>query len=241
MGRLRLRRERRRLEHRRGKLELRHRRGGRGERLGRRGRRFGGRLGRGRRSAAEERARRVGGEGRLARRLERDQPVHQADQLADVPDAELGGGLEHPEAHLDAPLLGLALQDGEPRLGVGGGDVHEEAAREPRDEPLVQIVDLGRRPVGGEDDLAPRGLEGLRDPQQLGLHLGALGEELDVVEEEDVHLLHRAAEGVALARGHRGMVLLDELLERDVLDAEVRLLRQRLEADRLQQMGLPQP
>ena len=80
----------------------------------------------------------------LAHRLERDQPVERAEQLADVVDVERRHGLEHARVEPGAALLRLAAQDRHPGLVVGRGDVDDEPARESADQPLVQRFDLGR-------------------------------------------------------------------------------------------------
>ena len=119
----------------------------------------------------------------------------------------------------------LATQDGQPRLEVGRRDVHQQPARQPRHQPLVQVGDLARRPVAGQHDLPLHRLQRLGEPQQLGLHLEVLGQELHVVEQQQVRLLRAAAERVDLARRHRGVVALDELLERQVLHPQAWLCR----------------
>src|SRR6266550_3548840 len=77
----------------------------------------------------------------------------------------------------------------DPRLVVGRAHVHHQPARQARDEPLVQVGDVGRRAVARQHDLPPRRLERLREAQQLGLHFLAVREELHVVHEQHVHVL----------------------------------------------------
>ena len=49
----------------------------------------------------------------------------------------------------------------------------------------------------------PRLLQRFGEAQQLGLHLLAIGEELNVVHQQDVHILEAAAEIVSLSRRDR--------------------------------------
>ena len=128
-----------------------------------------------------------------------------------------GDRLEHAVAERRPPLLRLAAQDRDPGLVVGRGDVDDEPAGEPADQPLVQRLDLGRRPVAGEHDLPVGGLQRVGEPQQLGLHLAPVGEELDVVHQQEIDVEEALAVGLALAGGDRGVERLDELVEREVL------------------------
>ena len=62
----------------------------------------------------------------------------------------------------------------------------------------------------------------LKQPQQLALRLAPAREELHVVEQQHVDAAVALLEPLHLADGDRGVELLDEVLERDVLDAELR-------------------
>ncbi len=68
----------------------------------------------------------------------------------------------------------------------------------------------------------PRLLQRLGEPQQLGLHLFAIREELNVVHQQDVHILEAAAEIVSLACRDRRVECLDVLVQGQVLDVELR-------------------
>ena len=123
----------------------------------------------------------------------------------------------------DGPaLLGLPPQDRDPGLVVRRRDVDDEPAGEPPDQAIVQRLDLGRRPVAGEHDLAVAGLQRVGEPQQLGLHLAPVGQELDVVHQQQVDVEEPLAVGLAVAGGDGGVKGLDELVEREVLDGQAR-------------------
>ena len=181
-----------------------------------------------------------GAERLVAHRLEGDEPVERAEQLAHVVDGERGHGLEHALAEPGAALLGLPAEDGDAGLVVGRRDVDDEPAGEPADEPLVERLDLGGRPVAGEDDLAVGGLQRVGEPQQLRLHLAPVGEELHVVHQQQVDVEEPLAVGLAVPGGDGGVERLDELVEGEVLHGEPRVDRAGRMADGHQQVGLPQ-
>ena len=76
----------------------------------------------------------------------------------------------------------------DPRLVVRRQNVDHEATGEPADQALVQPFDLRRRAIAGQDDLPAGALHRIDQPDELGLHLAPLAEELDVVEEEQADL-----------------------------------------------------
>src|SRR5690606_14237034 len=97
----------------------------------------------------------------------------------------------------------------------------DEPAGKAREEPIVQRVDLLRRPIAREDDLpAPRG-ERVPRPEQLLLHPGLTREELYVVENQEPDLAQAAPERVPLARLDRGGHAFHEVFEGVVDDLEL--------------------
>ncbi len=84
------------------------------------------------------------------------------------------------------------------------------------------------------------GVEVVERVEELGLGLLALGEELDVVHEQDVHLAVALAEPVALALADRLDELGHELLGRHVLDPDPRVEPVHVVTDRDQEVGLAQ-
>ena len=157
----------------------------------------------------------------VAHRLERHQAVECAQQLAHVVDVERGDRLQHALRERHPALVRLPAQDRDPGLVVRRGDVDDQPAGEAADEPLVQRLDLRGRPVAGQDDLAVGGLQRVGQPQQLGLHFPPVGEELDVVDQQQIHVEEALAVGLAVAGGDRGVKRLHELVEREVLDLQV--------------------
>src|SRR5205807_4060708 len=78
----------------------------------------------------------------------------------------------------------------------------------------------------------------LGEPLQLRLHLLAVREILHIVQEQHVHVLEPAAERVALPRGDACVEGLDVLVERQILDVQLRRGFFRRMAHRHQEMRL---
>jgi hypothetical protein len=130
-------------------------------------------------------------------------------------------GGKHGLLEVHPAFVGLAAQDGQPALELGRRDVHHQPAGELRNEPLVELLDLAGRAVAREDDL-PLLLEQVRDqPQQFRLRFEPLRQELDVVDEDHVHVGEPLPECLAVARRDGGVIRVHELLEREVLDAQL--------------------
>jgi hypothetical protein len=174
----------------------------------------------------------------LAHGLERDDPVERAEQLADVVDVEPRDRVEHALGEAGPPLFGLAAENGDAGLVVGGGHVDDEATREATDETLVQGLDIGRRPVAGEDDLTARSLQRVGQPQQLGLHLPPVGEELHVIHQQQVHIEEPLAVGLAVAGRDGRVKRFDELVQGEILHRQARVDRPSRVPDGHEQMGL---
>ena len=107
-----------------------------------------------------------------AERLKRDQPVERALQLAHVRelDAARASSIDAGR-ELDIALLALAAEDRDARLVVRRADVHDQAAGEARQQPLVDVGDLGGRPVARHARSASAPLQHVEEPQQLALRL----------------------------------------------------------------------
>jgi hypothetical protein len=112
----------------------------------------------------------------------RGQAVERALQLADAAARHLRELLQHAARERHLALRALVPQDGDPRLVLRQTDVHNQPAREPRHETLIDIRDLGRRAIARHDDLAAASLQRVEDAEHLGLRLAATREKLDVVQ-----------------------------------------------------------
>src|SRR5207247_6212988 len=82
---------------------------------------------------------------------------------------------------------------------VGRLDVDAEPPPEPVPQALLHPGELVGGPVGRDDDLALRSVQGVERVEELGLGLLALRQELDVVDEQHVDIAVPALELVALS------------------------------------------
>ena len=89
--------------------------------------------------------------------------------------------------------LRLLAQDRDARLELGALDVGDEAPREARDEALFHPLELLRVLVARDDDLLVGLMERVERVEELFLRLRLRGEELDVVDEEQIAALAVAA------------------------------------------------
>ncbi len=126
-------------------------------------------------------------------------------------------------------------EDRDPQLLVERADLDHKAACEARADPLVQRLKLGRRTVGGDDDLTAGIDQRVDRVAELGLDRLAL-DELNVVEDEQVD----AAQPLLV--GERGLRLqgIDETVHEAVggqVDHPATALPRRM-ADAVQQMRL---
>ena len=134
--------------------------------------------------------------------------------------------------------LGLAAEDRHLGLQVGRLDVGDQPPLEATAQPLLEGGDVPRRGVGREDDLLLAGVESVEGVEELLLRPLLVGEELDVVDEQDVDGPVALAEGRHAVEADGVDQLVDELLGCQVHDLERRPLLQDLVADGVQQVGL---
>ena len=127
---------------------------------------------------------------------------------------------------------------GEPRRGdarvedfdaqrlVEAADLDAEAAGEARAHALVEAVEIGRRPVGGDDDLAMAVDQRVERVAELLLDRFAL-QELDVVDDQYVDAAQLLLEGDRGLRLERGDEAIHEALGGEIDDAAARRSRRR--------------
>ena len=124
------------------------------------------------------------------------------------------------------------------RLEVRSGQVGDQAPLEPAAEPLLEGQDGLRRSIGRQDDLLAVLVDRVERVEELLLGPFLVGDELDVVDEEEVDSPVAGAEVVDLALLDRGDELVRELLAGGVDDALARELGNDLVADGVHQVGL---
>ena len=126
---------------------------------------------------------------------------------------------------LDLLDLRLLAEDGDARLELGPLDVGDETPREARDEALLHLLELLRVLVARDDDLLVGLVERVERVEELFLRLRLRGEELDVVDEEEIAALAVARAELVHAALLEGLdELVHELLGRHVEDARRRAL-----------------
>ena len=131
-------------------------------------------------------------------------------------------------------------QDLVAELVVHGADLGDEAAAEPRAHAHVELVELGRRPVGGDHHLAPAVDQRVQRVAELLLDGRAL-QELHVVDQQNVDLAQLLLEGERIA-GAQGL----HEARHEALGGEIEHLRLGLPllhvpGDGVQQMGFAEP
>ena len=112
--------------------------------------------------------------------------------------------------------LRFPAQNRDARLVVGCRDVDNEPAREARQEPLIEAVDLRRRTIARKHDLAAARRHHIPRADQLFLRAMASREELHIIEQQQLHFAETVAKRVALTRLDGLHDFFHEVLERVV-------------------------
>jgi len=115
---------------------------------------------------------------------EGDQAGERAFDLADVGVDAAGDQGGHVVRQTDALDLGSLLQDGDAGLNVGRLDVGDQPPLEAGAEPVLELGDLLRGGIGGDDDLLAGLVEVVEGVEELLLRALLAGDELDVVDEQ---------------------------------------------------------
>ena len=171
------------------------------------------------------------------RRVGRD-AVEGPFELADVGGHLAGDELERLGVHAHALLLRLGAQDGDAGLEVGRGQVGDEAPLEAAAQALLERDDLLGWPVAREDDLLAVLVDGVEGVEELLLGPLLVGDELDVIDEQQVDLAVARPEVVDAALLDAGDEVVGELLAGGVDDPLARVALHHGVADRVHQVGL---
>ena len=134
----------------------------------------------------------------------------------------------------------LLADDCEPGFVIGLPDLRRQTPLKARDQPLFQVLDLADRTITRDDDLLMVFVERVEGVEELLLDTLFAGEELDVIDQENVHLAIPLPETPDLVVLDRLDVFVGELLRRDVEDFGSFPMRGDVLANRLKQMGFPQ-
>ena len=184
------------------------------------------------------------------RQVEVDLLVHQrgvgadADEvpleLADVAFHHRGKVERHVFREVDVLGLRLAVHDRHAGLDVGRLDVGDEAPFEPGLDPLLQVGDLLRELVAGDHDLLAGGVQVVEGVEELLLGPRLAGDELDVVDQQDVGVAVTLLEIRHPVRPDGGDQLVGEFLRGDVADPQARVAGQHFVPDGVEKVGLAQ-
>ena len=193
-----------------------------------------------RQQVAQRLARQLDGDFLLVEAAVRQDLAQRAFELAHVGAHVLGHEEGHFLGHLGALGARLVDQDGHSHLEFGRLDGHRQARVEARDQPLVDVRQALGIGVRGHHDVALLGQQGLEGVEEFLLRAVLVGEELHVVDQEQVErvvALLELVEGLALVGLNH---IRDELLGVDVENLGIGLVGQQLVAHRVHQVGLAQ-
>ena len=132
----------------------------------------------------------------------------------------------------------LVLEDRDARLEVRCLDVGDQTALEARAQPVFELLDFARRAVGRQDDLLVGDVQGIEGVEELFLRALLAGEELDIVDHQDVDGPVLLAEELGLAFLDGADDLVGELFTRDIEHAHLGVVLQHAVADGVHEVGL---
>ncbi len=148
--------------------------------------------------------------------------------------------IQHRFRYVEARMMGAGrsdprFQDSEPQLFAERAHLHDEAAGQPRADPVVEAFEIGRRTVGGDHHLAAGVDQRIQRVAELGLGRFAL-QELQIVDHEHVDAAQCLLERQRCLRFERGDEAVHELLGGEIKHLALGA-RVAGPCHRLQQMG----
>ncbi|MBG9885101.1 hypothetical protein ABE10_00575, partial [Bacillus toyonensis] len=146
---------------------------------------------------AENRLREGHVERRAVEARERGDADEGALELTDVRGDDRCDVLQHLVRDVQGLTLRLLAEDGDAGLEVGRLDVGDEAPLEAAAHPVLEPGEVLGRDVAGDHDLLVVIVQGVERVEERLLGLRASLEELDVVDQEDVHVAVPGLEGGA--------------------------------------------
>jgi hypothetical protein len=167
-------------------------------------------------------------------------PDEGAFQFPDVGGDAARDVLEHLRRRVEPLLDRLLAQDRDPRLQLRRLDVGEQAPFEAAAQPVLERHQALGCAVAGDHDLLAGVVQRVEGVEELFLRPFLVLQELDVVDQQHVHVAVAAPEPVLLAVPDHVDEVVGELFRADVphLDALVKALR--VVPDGVQQVGLAQ-
>ena len=168
-------------------------------------------------------------------------PDQRSFQPADIGANALGQEVDNLLRQLNAHELLLFAEDGHARFHIGRLQVGHQAPFEPRDEALLQVGDLARRPVAGHHYLFARLVQGVEGVKEFLLNAFLAGEEMDIVDEKHIAVAVSAAEADELVILNGVDEFVGKLLGRDIGHPGSLLVLDHVLADGVQQVSLAEP
>ncbi len=136
--------------------------------------------------------------------------------------------------------FGLLAENGRARFDVRRLQIRDEAPFEARDEALLEILDFAGRAVAGQDDLFVPLVQGVEGMEKFLLDALLAGEELDVINEQDVRLAVFFAEAHELVVLNAVDVFVGEFFRRNIRHARALPAARDVLPDGVKQMRLAQ-
>ncbi len=133
-------------------------------------------------------------------------------------------------------LVGLLAEDRDPHLVVGRLHIGDQPTLEAGAHPVFEGGNRARRPVAGDDDLLAVLVERVEGVEELLLGALLAGDELDVVDHQDVDAAVAGAEVVHPARSDVVDDIVGERFGGDVHDRQVGVDLERAVTDRVQEV-----
>ncbi len=156
-----------------------------------------------------------------------DGPVEAALEFADVLLDPSGNKENGVFGEFPADGTRLFAEDGATGLEIGWLDIGDETLEETGAQPFLETGNVRRSGVGGEDHLTTGGLKGVEGVEELFLGPLLPGDELDVVEEQDIDAAEGLTKGLHLLPADAVDEFVDELLGGHVRDLASRVGRDR--------------
>ena len=130
-------------------------------------------------------------------------------------------------------------QHRQPRLEFRHADLGDHPGLETGTQPLVDVADLAGMAVAGQNDLLMLPVQRVEEVEELLLHLRLLGQTVDVVHQQHVHVAHRGTERRETALLHQQVVeVVQEFIAGGVANDQRGVAPPQLPGDGLQKMGL---
>ena len=135
----------------------------------------------------------------------------------------------------------LGLDDGDPGLDLRGLDIRGQTPFEPIPKAFFQIRNILGEFVGSQDDLLVRLMQRIEGMEELFLSSFAAGQELRIVQNEQVHLAEAVLEIRHLVLSQRGDQIVDERFAGEISDLGSRIFLENPMPDGIDQMGFADP